>query len=116
MSKIILYIATSLDGFIADVDGGVDWLPHPDDPEDICGYKALMKRIDTIVMGSCSYEQILTFGKWAWPDKQTYVFVADQSQSKQLCIELTTDEPLLWAERQKKKKSDKNRKEKFTKK
>lgn len=60
MNKIILYIATSLDGFIADINGGVDWLPHPKDDAELeaVGYKSLMSRIDTILMGSRSYKQI----------------------------------------------------------
>lgn len=69
MNKIILYIATSLDGFIADINGGVDWLPHPKDDAELeaVGYKDLMERIDTILMGSRSYKQILSFGDWGWP-------------------------------------------------
>jgi len=74
MRKIILYIATSLDGFIADKEGGVDWLPHPSD--DDMGYNSLMARVKTVFMGSRSYEQILGFGDWAWPDKTTYVFTS----------------------------------------
>ena len=64
MKKIILFIATSKDSFIADVNGDVDWLPHPkDDAElEVVGYKSLMSRIDTILMGSRSYKQILGFG------------------------------------------------------
>jgi dihydrofolate reductase len=54
MNKIILYIAISLDGFIADTKGGIDWLPHPKDDSELeaVGYKSLMSRIDTILMGS----------------------------------------------------------------
>lgn len=79
MPKIILFIARSQDGFIADKNGGVDWLPAPDDPAyadptDEVGYKTLMNRISTIVMGSRSYEQILGFGDWAWADKETFIF------------------------------------------
>ena len=78
MSKIILYIATSQDGYIADKNGGVDWLPQPKNESELeaFGYKALMDRIDTIIMGRKSYEQILSFGNWAWTDKQTYVFTS----------------------------------------
>lgn len=76
MSKVILYIATSQDGFIADKEGGVDWLPHAEDPKDEVGYRALMDRISTIVMGSRSYHQILGFGDWAWGGKMTYVFTS----------------------------------------
>jgi len=84
MTKVILYIATSADGFIATKDGGVDWLPHPDTVEDTdeFGYQALMERTSVIVMGSKSYQQILGFGDWAWPDKLTYVFTSQDLSSE----------------------------------
>jgi dihydrofolate reductase len=52
--ELILLLTTSLDGFIADPDGGVDGLGAPPDdvPED---YLALMDSIDCIVMGSATY-------------------------------------------------------------
>ena len=110
MSKIILYIATSLDGFIADSDGGVDWLPQPKNAEELeeVGYNQLMDRIDTIVMGSQSYHQILSFGEWAWPDKKTYVFTSKSSSSELTCIEFTNDTPKLWIEKIRKKKNNKD--------
>jgi dihydrofolate reductase len=74
MTKVILYIAISEDGFIADNEGGVDWLPHPSEEYEDMGYQSLLDRISSIVMGSRSYQQILGFGDWAWADKQTYVF------------------------------------------
>lgn len=75
MSNVILYIATSQVGFIADKNGGVNWLTQPDETtvED-CGYKDFYDRVEAIVMGSSSYEQILGFGEWLWPSKPTYVF------------------------------------------
>lgn len=93
MNKVILYIATSLDGFIADQDGGVDWLPHPDDPEDMVGFKALLDRVSIIVMGSHSYRQILGFGEWAWPDKQTYVFTSQTLPAACSNVFFTQDTP-----------------------
>lgn len=72
---IILYIATSADGYIADEHGSVDWLPQaPENPADDLGYEALLKRTSLILMGDTSYRQILGFGPWAWPDHTTYVF------------------------------------------
>ncbi len=85
-NKIILYIAISEDGFIADKDGGVDWLPHPDEALDSdydeVGYNTLLLRIKYIFMGSRSYDQILGFGDWAWSDKITYVFTKSNSFPK----------------------------------
>lgn len=73
---ITLYVATSLDGYIADPDGGVGWLeafdeePPPDDPD---GYEAFFASVDALVMGSTTYEQILGFGDWPYGKKAAYV-------------------------------------------
>jgi len=62
-----VYIATSLDGFIARVDGSIDWLMEANSSvpagED-CGYTAFMATVDTIVMGRATFEQVLTFSEW----------------------------------------------------
>jgi dihydrofolate reductase len=79
--KVILFIASSLDGFIARKDGRIDWLPGSDvegskEVEDITeehGYGELMDRIDTLIMGRKTYEQVLTFGDWPYSDKKSYV-------------------------------------------
>ena len=76
MTKVILFIATSQDGFIADLDGGIDWLPQPSEEIGDFGYQNLIDDISMIFMGHKSYRQILTFGDWAWPEKKTYVFTS----------------------------------------
>ncbi|MFI4919673.1 MAG: hypothetical protein ACHP65_08975, partial [Legionellales bacterium] len=67
----ILYIATSEDGFIADKNGDVDWLPHPKDDHDwevvsytFHGWVFRFYAIDIIVMASRSFKQIIGFGNW----------------------------------------------------
>ena len=64
-----VFIATSLDGFIARSDGSIDWLneansvvPQGED----CGYKKFMSTVDTLVMGRNTFEQVLTFGEWPY--------------------------------------------------
>lgn len=96
MNNIILYIATSQDGFIADKNGGVDWLPQPKDDHDleVVGYNKLMQRIDTIVMGSNSFKQIVGFGDWGWKDKHTYVFSFEDLEAPLSCITMTSDSPI----------------------
>jgi dihydrofolate reductase len=110
MNKIILYIATSKDGFIADKNGGVDWLPHPKNDHDleVVGYKNLMERIDTILMGSASYKQIIGFGDWAWLDKQTYVFTSKPLESKAPYIAITHNSPTQFISSLKNRKSEKD--------
>lgn len=72
--KASVFIATSLDGFIARENGDLDWLPtgHGDGGEDY-GYKAFMETVDVLIMGRNTYEKVLTFG--AWPYETTPVIV-----------------------------------------
>ena len=72
MRRVVLFIATSADGFIARPDGAIDWLPA-DDGNDY-GYNVFIKTVDTILMGRKTYEQVLTFGPFPYPDKRCYVF------------------------------------------
>lgn len=114
MNKIILYIATSNDGFIANVNGEVDWLPQPNNENDleIVGYKKLMDRIDVILMGSKSFKQIISFGDWAWTDKCTYVFSSSYSENdrndKLSCITITNDNPIHFMKKMQDRKSGKD--------
>ena len=59
----------SLDGFIADPDGGVDWLSIGTDPDaqDDGWFGAFMDRIDALVMGRASFEKVVSFGVWPYP-------------------------------------------------
>jgi len=80
---IILYIATSRDGFIADKDGGIDWLNEfsatlPKDMD--CGYGDFFNSVDLIVMGKNTYEQMLTFGDWPNAGKDSYIFTDSTEQ------------------------------------
>ena len=70
MRKVILYIAISTDGFIAKVDGSVDWLPT----EGELGYKQFYDSVDTLLMGKKTYDQVLGFGKWPYAGKECIVF------------------------------------------
>lgn len=84
--KVILYIAMSLDGFIADVSGGVDWLKGNDEAnEEIKGYKEFYESIDTIVLGRTTYDQIhdvLSPNIWPYEDKNTYVITHQPNEDK----------------------------------
>jgi dihydrofolate reductase len=61
------FIATSLDGYIARPDGGIDWLPDPSTSTEDHGYDAFLADKDVIVMGRGTYELVLTFGGWPYP-------------------------------------------------
>lgn len=62
-----VYIATSLDGFIATSDGGLDWLEEIPNPEQSdYGYAEFMKSIDAIVIGRKTFDKVLSFGQWVY--------------------------------------------------
>jgi dihydrofolate reductase len=68
-----VYIATSLDGFIADRDGGLDWLHAVPNPSgDDFGWGAFMAGIDALVMGRVTFETVVGFGAWPY-DKPVFV-------------------------------------------
>lgn len=82
MRKVILYIATSLDGYIAREDGKVDWLSGDgSDPSSDYGYEKFYETVDTVIMGRTSYDQIideLSPDKWVYEDKDSYVVTTKQ--------------------------------------
>jgi len=75
MRKIILFIASSLDGYIAKNDGSVDWLPA----NSLSGYDNFYKSVDTVMMGKKTYDQVLTFGPFPYVNKKSYVFTRNNT-------------------------------------
>jgi len=64
----IVYIATSIDGYIAKSDGGIDWLNEiPNTTGSDYGFGDFMNRIDGILMGRKTYEIVMDFEKWFYP-------------------------------------------------
>lgn len=69
-----VFIAISIDGYIADVDGGIDWLNSVPNPENIdMGYRVFMEGVDALLMGRNTFEKVLSFGI-PWPyEKPVYI-------------------------------------------
>ena len=61
-----VFIAVSLDGYIARQDGDIDWLLKRDDPTEDHGYAAFIADKDWIIMGRGTYEKVLTFDEWPY--------------------------------------------------
>ncbi len=68
--KTSVYIATSLDGFIARKDGNIDWMINIENPtNDDYGYADFIRTIDSIVMGRGTFEKVLSFPSWPYEKK-----------------------------------------------
>ena len=74
MTKGHVFIATSLDGFIAREDGGIDWLENhgPSDEGEDYGYQNFFSQIDGLIMGRGSFETVIGFEPWPY-DKPVIV-------------------------------------------
>ena len=74
--KASVFIATSIDGFIARENGALDWLPTDGEPH---GYEEFMATVDALVMGRKTFETVLTFGSWPF-DKPVVVLTSKPSE------------------------------------
>jgi len=71
MPRASVFIATSLDGYIARVNGDLDWLPQGGgEPH---GYDEFMATVDALVIGRKTYETVLAFDAWPYGDKPVVV-------------------------------------------
>src|SRR3990172_7004625 len=93
MAHVILYIATSLDGYIAKKDGSIDWLTMVEVGDTDYGYADFYQSVDALVMGSRTYEQALGFGDWPYPGKQSYVFTTRNLTSERKDVIFTSAKP-----------------------
>jgi dihydrofolate reductase len=68
---LLLSLAITLDGFVADAEGGVGWLDPFMSPD--LGFEEFMAKVGVLVMGRTTYERVLTFGPWPYAGKWTVV-------------------------------------------
>jgi dihydrofolate reductase len=68
-----VYIAASLDGYIARPDGGLEWLSVVERPGEDYGYKAFFDSVDALVIGRRSYDAVLGLEKWPYEGKRCIV-------------------------------------------
>lgn len=75
-----MFIATSLDGYIARSNGGLDWLPDPSlEPN---GYDEFIATIDAIVIGRKTFETVLAYETWPYEKKPVIVLSTQLSTVK----------------------------------
>ncbi len=74
-SKVRLYIAASLDGYIATPDGSVAFL---DRFRGNYGLDEFLAQVGTVVLGRTTYDQLKALGQWPYEDKRAYVLTTNE--------------------------------------
>lgn len=69
--SFVLYVAVSLDGFVADAEGGLGFLSRYEKVD--VGYERFLAGMRSLVMGRKTFEQVRTFGPWPYADKRVVV-------------------------------------------
>lgn len=96
MRKVILFIAMSLDGYIADSEGKVGWLRGQGNEEEMVdAYSEFAAHVDTVVMGWNTYHQVVTElspEEWVYGELKSYV-VTHRSCLSTETIRFTGEEP-----------------------
>ncbi|QDQ02933.1 dihydrofolate reductase [Lysinibacillus fusiformis] len=79
--EVILFIATSLDGFIAKEDDDLQWLFDAEgEGEGDNGYTDMYQSIDTTIMGKRTYDYVMAQTEsFPYPDKKCYVFTTSET-------------------------------------
>ena len=72
-ARCSVFIATTLDGFIARTDGRIDWLSIVERPGEDYGYARFFDSVDTVVVGRKTYATVLGFGAWLYAGKRCVV-------------------------------------------
>ena len=96
--KASIFIATSLDGYIARKNGDIDFLSgyESQNPNEDYGYKEFIDSVDALVMGRNSFEKVLTFGEWSYGNKPVFVLSSKQVEIPQElpdCVEAVSCPP-----------------------
>ncbi len=71
--RVEVFLALSVDGFIARRDGTVDWLSVVEQPGEDYGYAAFFATVDVLLIGRNSWDQLLSFDRWFYGDKRIVV-------------------------------------------
>lgn len=77
-----VFIATSLDGYIAHQDGGLDWLAMVETEGEDYGFREFFDSVDVLVLGRKSYDVVLGFPEWLYGSKRCIVLTHRPAESR----------------------------------
>ncbi|MGG4487968.1 dihydrofolate reductase family protein [Metabacillus idriensis] len=97
--KIVLFIAISLDGYIARLDGDISWLNEVQGAGDN-GYSEFIESIDTVMMGKKTYDHVLllTNNQYPYDGKTSYIFTRKEISTSP-DLHFTMEDPAVLAEK-----------------
>lgn len=82
--QVIIYIAMSVDGFIAGENDDLSWLSVVEAPPEDYGYSDFIKTVDTVIMGRKTYDKVLTLSNDFWhKGRKCYVVSRQKSGSNE---------------------------------
>lgn len=93
--RVRLFIATSLDGYIAGPGESLDWLFGDAD----YGYDAFIAEVDTLAMGRRTYEVVRGFSEWPYEGLATWVFTRAEHPAHDGNVHFTAEAPADWLHR-----------------
>lgn len=104
--EVVLYIAASLDGFIAKEDDDLQWLDETESEGD-GGYSELYESIDTTIMGKRTYDWVLEHAEsFPYPDKKNYVFTTSVEGSTEF-VEFVNEDVVAFTKKLKEQEGSK---------
>ena len=99
MARIVGYIAASLDGFVVDAEGSLDWLFKYNDMDiGEHDYRHFIKGIRTVVMGRGTYDWIAAEQEWAYGEQRAFVVTSRPLDNPICALETRSDVDALIAE------------------
>lgn len=103
--KISIYIAMSIDGYIARKNGGLNWLEYGHTGDEDYGFKTFIKNIDVLVLGKNTYEVVSKFDKWPYEGKRVIVLSKTlkevRKEAELFCGQLTDLVSILYSDNSK---------------
>ncbi|MEZ4764903.1 MAG: dihydrofolate reductase family protein [Calditrichia bacterium] len=88
MRKVVLFIACSLDNYIAGKNHEIDWLFTDRD----YGYDDFIAGVDTVIMGRKTYDVAQSFGEYPYPDQKGIVFSRSKAGQKTQHVTFVDDD------------------------
>ena len=81
--RVSVFLAVSLDGYLAREDGSLDWLSLVQtDPAEDTGYAAFMASVDALLVGRHTYETALTIDPWPYAGKRVVVLTSQPTLAR----------------------------------